>query len=123
MDYMKIREICETLEISRRALQGYEKAGLVTTTGRNKYGHLFYDDTAKLRITPIKFYQQLGFTIKEITVIIDASSIVINAALEQKVEKLRQEKEEINDLIDRVNQMIDRLTNENSRKKELEKLD
>ena len=36
---MKLREIFETLEISRRALQGYEKAGLVSATGRNKYGH------------------------------------------------------------------------------------
>ena len=34
------REICETLGVSRRALQGYEKAGLVTASGRNKYGHL-----------------------------------------------------------------------------------
>lgn len=29
---MKLREICERLEISRRALQGYEKAGLVSAT-------------------------------------------------------------------------------------------
>lgn len=36
---MTLREICETLELSRRALQGYEKVGLVTATGRNKYGN------------------------------------------------------------------------------------
>lgn len=69
---MTLREICETLGVSRRALQGYEKAGLVTATGRNKYGHLLYDNAAETRIAQIKFYQQLGFSIKEITVIIDA---------------------------------------------------
>ena len=77
MNCMTLREICETLGVSRRALQGYEKAGLVAATGRNKYGHLLYDDSAKLRIARIKFYQQLGFTIKEITAIID-SGLVIN---------------------------------------------
>ena len=69
---MTLREICETLGVSRRALQGYEKAGLVTASGRNKYGHLLYDKDAEMRIAQIKFYQQLGFSIKEITMIIDA---------------------------------------------------
>lgn len=73
---MTLREICETLEVSRRTIQGYEKAGLVAATARNKCGHLLYDDTAKFRIARIKFYQQLGFTVKEITVIIDAPNVV-----------------------------------------------
>lgn len=30
---MTLREICETLEVSRRAIQGYENAGLVKATG------------------------------------------------------------------------------------------
>ncbi len=67
---MTLREICETLGVSRRALQGYEKAGLVASTGRNKYGHLLYDEKARERIAEIKFYQQLGFSIKEISDII-----------------------------------------------------
>ncbi|MCI6120435.1 MerR family transcriptional regulator [Lachnospiraceae bacterium HCP28S3_F9] len=106
---MTLREICETLEVSRRTIQGYEKAGLVAATGRNKYGHLLYDDTAKLRIAQIKFCQQLGFTIKEITVIIDAPNVVLKSALEQQVQKLRKEKTEINELIEKANQMIARL--------------
>ena len=81
---MKLREICETLDISRRALQGYEKAGLVSATGRNKYGHLLYDETAKLRIEKIKFYQQLGFSLKEISSLIDAPNIVVKEALEKQ---------------------------------------
>lgn len=109
---MTLREICETLEVSRRTVQGYEKAGLVTATGRNKYGYLLYDDTAKLRIAKIKFYQQLGFTIKEITVIIDAPNVVLKVALERQVQKLRQEKAEIGELIEKANQMIATLSNE-----------
>lgn len=107
---MTLKEICETLEVSRRAIQGYEKAGLVTATARNKYGHLLYDDAAKLRIAQIKFYQQLGFTIKEIILIIDAPNPVIKSALEQQVQKLQTEKTELDELIKKANQMIIQLT-------------
>ena len=106
---MTLREICETLEVSRRTIQGYEKAGLVAATGRNKYGYLLYDDAAKLRIAKIKFYQQLGFTIKEIKLIIDAPNVVLKEALEQQVQKLRKEKMEIEELIEKANQMIAKL--------------
>lgn len=114
MNCMTLREICETLGVSRRALQGYEKAGLVAATGRNKYGHLLYDDSAKLRIARIKFYQQLGFTIKEITAIIDAPRVVVIAALEEKVQQLKKEKEEIEELLEKANRMISRLSYESN---------
>ena len=113
---MKLREICETLDISRRALQGYEKAGLVSATGRNKYGHLLYDETAKLRIEKIKFYQQLGFSLKELSSLIDAPNIVVKEALEKQVEKLKNERTEKDKLIEKANQMIAALVNENNHK-------
>lgn len=59
-----------------------------------------------MRIARIKLYQQLGFTIKEITVIIDAPNIVMKAALEQQVQKLREEKTEIDELIEKANEII-----------------
>lgn len=106
MEVMTLREICEALEVSRRAVQGYEKAGLVSATERNKYGHLLYDEEAMLRIARIKFYQQLGFSIKEIGNIIDAPSIFVKTALEQQVEKLKKERTEISKLIEKANQVI-----------------
>lgn len=109
---MTLREICEALGVSRRALQGYEKAGLVTASGRNKYGHLLYDKDAEMRIAQIKFYQQLGFSIKEITMIIDAPDTEIKKALEYRVQKLKEEKTEMAELIERANQMIARLSKE-----------
>lgn len=109
---MTLREICETLGVSRRALQGYEKAGLVIATGRNKYGHLLYDNVAEMRIAQIKFYQQLGFSIKEITGIIDAPNAVIKTALERQIQKLSEEKAEMDELIEKANQMITKLSKE-----------
>lgn len=106
MEGMTLREICEVLGVSRRAVQGYEKVGLVSATDRNKYGHLLYDEAAMLRIARIKFYQQLGFSIKEIIGIIDAPNILVKAALEVQVQKLKKEKAEISELIEKANQVI-----------------
>lgn len=103
---MMLREICREFEISRRTVQGYEKAGLVSANGRNKYGHLQYDDNAIQRIAKIKFYQQLGFSLKEIIEIIDAPDAVLKARLEKQVETLNKEKEEMQELIEKAEQMI-----------------
>lgn len=45
-----------------------------------------------MRIAQIKFYQQLGFSIKEIAMIIDAPDTEIKKALEYRVQKLKEEK-------------------------------
>ena len=42
-----LREVCAALSISRRTIQGYEKAGLVSPSGKNKYGYLLYDQKAQ----------------------------------------------------------------------------
>ena len=65
-----------------------------------------------MRIAQIKFYQQLGFSIKEITMIIDAPDTEIKKALEYRVQKLKDEKTEMDELIERANQMIARLSKE-----------
>lgn len=66
MEAKTLKEVCELVGVTRRAVQGYEEAGLVTATGRNKYGHLLYDEASIERIREIKQYQNFGFTIKEI---------------------------------------------------------
>lgn len=65
-----------------------------------------------MRIAQIKFYQQFGFSIKEITMIIDALDTEIKKALEYRVQKLKEEKTEMAELIERANQMIARLSKE-----------
>ena len=39
-----LRQVCTGLKLSRRAVQGYEQAGLVATFGKNKYGYLLYGE-------------------------------------------------------------------------------
>ena len=83
-----LRDIHVTYGISRRAIQGYEKANLVSATGKNEYGHLLYDNTALVRIQKIKLYQDMGFTIKEIQTIIDSPNELLKDALAKRKEKL-----------------------------------
>ena len=60
MDSSKtLHELCDMLGVSRRAVQGYEKAGLVVPTGRNKYGHLLYDESAQQRVAQIMDISQV----------------------------------------------------------------
>ncbi len=95
MQEATLREVCAKYEVSRRAVQGYEKAGIVKATGKNKMGYLLYDDAAQERIGTICMYQKMGFSIREIKEIIDAPRISIIPILENQMKKLEEEKRRI----------------------------
>ena len=109
MEYLTLREMCELIGVSRRAIQGYEKAGLVSAAGRNERGHLLYDRNSQERIQLIKLFQQLGFTIKEIQKIIDSpkDKDMQKAAIEEHVDKLNEKKVEIDVLIEKAYRLIE----------------
>ena len=66
MAEMTLREVCLALGVTRRAVQGYENANLVSATNKTESVYLLYNDSARERIKQIKLYQNMGFTIKEI---------------------------------------------------------
>ena len=101
-----LSEVCSVLEVSRRAVQGYENAGLVSATGKNKYGHLLYDEEAQQRIKQIKLLQQLGFKVKEIKDIIDAPEEVLRKAVERQIESLEAEIEYKEEIIRQAKKMV-----------------
>jgi len=105
-DDKTLHELCESLGVTRRAVQGYEKAELVAPSDRNKYGHLLYDERAQARIAQIKLYQQLGFTIKQIQKLIDAPNPVVKAAIEQQITYLEQEKVRMDVIIGKARELI-----------------
>lgn len=108
MDTMTLRQVCDTFGVSRRAIQGYEKAGLISPSGKNERGHLLYDRMSQARIRQIKLFQQIGFTLREIGDIIDAEEDVQKAALERQLEKLREKEKNIEVLIQEVYRLIER---------------
>lgn len=101
-----LRQICAELNVSRRAVQGYEKYGLVAPAGKNKYGHLLYGESERERIRLVRFYQQLGFPLKEIKALLDADASVKKAAVQAKVAKLEADNKHLRDLIRQAKEYI-----------------
>ena len=104
-----LKETCAELGVSRRAVQGYEAAGLVKATRKNKYGYLMYNQHARERIERIKFYQELGFSIKEIGELIDAPRGVLKLRLEEQVQKLAEELDQKTYAIQKARALIEEL--------------
>lgn len=106
---LTLREVGNVLNVSRRAIQGYEKEGLLMASGRNDRGHLLYDEQAQKRIETIKMYQDLGFSLKEISRIIDAPSTVLKAALEKRIAEIKEEMNYTTMLIEKAYEIINTL--------------
>lgn len=106
MKIMTLREVCESMNISRRVVQGYEKAKLVSATGKNEYGYLLYDEEAQNRIRQIRLYQELGFMIKEIKEIIDAPIDIRNERIRKQIKKIEEEKKMMDVRISKANELI-----------------
>lgn len=101
-----LKEVCTELDVSRRAVQGYEEAGLVKATKKNKYGHLLYNQNAQERIERVKLFQDLGFSIKEICALIDAPKEILKPRLEQQVQIISDELEQKKWALQRAKELI-----------------
>ena len=102
----KLRQVCAELNISRRTIQGYEKEGLVSPSGKNKYGHLLYGEAERERSRLVRFYQQVGFPLKEIKALMEAPVPIRKAALERKEGELESECLRLQELIRQVKEYI-----------------
>jgi len=109
MNDMTLHEVYIATGVSRRAVQGYEKMKLVSATNRNERGYLLYDEEALERIRQIKFYQQLGFTLREIKEIIDAPNEVLKEVLIERIEKLKLQREHVETLIKKAYEIVESL--------------
>ena len=101
-----LKEVCRDTGVSRRAIQGYENAGLVRATAKNKYGHLLYNEIEEERIKRIKLFQDLGLSLKEIAAVIDASDEVLKSVLEIQIKKIEESIERTIMLIHMANELI-----------------
>lgn len=106
MEEKTLKEVCELVGVTRRAIQGYEDAGLVVSTGRNKYGHLLYDESAVEKIKEIKLYQDFGFSIKEIQVLQEVSKEKYLGMLEYRLALMQLEMSKLKENISKVEQLI-----------------
>lgn len=109
MSIMTLREVCTEAGVSRRAVQGYEKAGLVLAAGKNERGYLLYDEKNLEKIKRIKLFQNMGFSVQAIRELDSAPNSVLKTALEIRVEALKKEGGRINQIIIVAEDMIRQL--------------
>ncbi len=88
--FKTLSEIRKELRISRKAIQGYEKHGLISPSGKDKYGHLIYDEKTVEMIIRIRFYQKLGFTVQEIKDLFYRNEDQLKIALDDKKEETQE---------------------------------
>lgn len=104
-----LREICDELSVSRRAVQGYEKIGLVAACSRTERGYLLYDLDTYERIKRVKFYQELGYSLREIKDIIDLPKDMLIGVLYERINKLKEDIEDKEAIINQVYIFIEKL--------------
>ena len=109
MQLMTLREICNVTKVSRRAVQGYEKAQLVKAVSKNDRGHLLYDEKGKEKIILIKTFQNMGFSIKEIKHITSVPKEEVKVILENRIEILKMEGRRIDNMIKVAEEIIQQL--------------
>lgn len=104
-----LRETCIEAGVSRRGLQWYEKSGLIYPSGHNERGHLLYDEDAIRRIKHIRLLQEFGFSVKEITDIIDLPAAELKKSLTKQLPKLEEKHSQMHETIGKIKKMIDSL--------------
>ena len=103
---MTLREVCRTCHVSRRAVQGYEKHGLVRPTGRSERGYLLYDAAAQQRIRQIKRYQEFGFRVKEIRELLQAPPSMLKEKLLARRQRLLESHQRLAETIQSITELI-----------------
>lgn len=109
MNDMTLREVCNIAGVSRRAVQGYENAGLVSATSKNTRGYLLYNEMAQERIKRIRLFQNMGFSIKEIQEFIDGPNHVLKKALIKRERELKGEVNQKKKMIKVIRKMLNQL--------------
>ena len=110
MKTLSLKQLCEECGVSRRAVQGYEKHGLVAAYSRNVYGHLLYSPETVQKVKHIKRMQSFGFTVKEIAAFPGLPKSHQTQLLLQKRADLMNKKDEINRAISEIDGLLNKET-------------
>lgn len=89
----KVKWVEDNLGVTRKALRGFEKAGLMPENKDRKYRD--YDDDDIDRIWTIRVLQGMGYSIKEIVDMVNDEEFDFDESIGQKVLELEAQKQKI----------------------------
>ena len=94
-----VHEVSEITGVSVRALQYYDKIGLLRATERSTAGYRLYDDAALEKLQQILLFRALEFRLEEIKDILDNPAFDQRQALEDQITLLELRRQHIDSLI------------------------
>lgn len=96
---MTVKAVSQRTGVSIRALQYYDRIGLLKATAYTQSGYRLYDDTALEQLQQILLFRELGFPLKDIQRILSSPDYDKSKAIAQQIELLELQKEHIENLI------------------------
>ncbi len=96
---MTVNEVSKLTGVSIRALQYYDKIGLLHPAEYTEAGYRLYDNTTLERLQQILLFRELEFSLKEIQSILQSQDFDRGRALDQQICLLTLKKEHIENLI------------------------
>ena len=95
-----VGRVADLSSVTIRTLHHYDEIGLLSPGGRSDAGYRVYEDSDLERLQRILFYRELGFTLKEISTIIDAPGT-------DPIGHLKHQRELLVERIERLGAMVD----------------
>ena len=96
---MTIGEVNRLTGVSVRALQYYDKIGLLSPSVRTEAGYRLYGDESLERLQQILLFRALEFSLGEIAAILESPAFNRERALEQQIELLTLRRDHLDSLI------------------------
>ena len=100
MPMKTVHEVSRLTGVSIRALQYYDRIGLLRPAERSEAGYRLYDDSSLERLQQILLFRELEFPLQEIRRILDSPDFDRTRAMEQQITLLRMKQEHLQKLID-----------------------
>lgn len=105
---MTVNEVSKLTGVSIRALQYYDRIGLLTPSERSEAGYRLYDDMALERLQQILLFRELEFPLDEIKAILDAPNFDRDKALGQQIECLTMKVQRLEAIIGLARELRDK---------------
>lgn len=101
---MKISDVTKLVGTTRKALQEYNKLGLVHPTATTDGGYWLYDEDAVQKISTIQLFSMIGYTRKEIKEFIDTVTGFDHmeerqARYQDAIQRLKKKRKQLDSLI------------------------
>ena len=85
---------------------GASRRAFISSSRRNKYGHLLYSEEDVARIRMIKQYQEWGLSLKEIQKLLVATQEEFEEMLSYRLEQLKQMKTDLEFHIEQITSLL-----------------